>query len=61
MLPLFEGNLPLAQLCGIFFLDLPLVAQEHIITFYFGQNGGSYATFGSAQYNYSRHIFLPYL
>ena len=44
VLPLFEGNLPLPELCGIRFLDLPLVAQEHIESFYFCQNSGSDAT-----------------
>ena len=53
MLSFLIGNLPFLKFLGILFLDLSLVAQEHIKTFHFGQNCGTDATFGTSQYYYS--------
>ena len=46
MLALLKRNLPFAQLGGIFLFDGPFVAQEHIESFYFCQNSGTYTAFG---------------
>ena len=53
MLPFLEGNVPFSQGLGILFLDLSLVAQEHVEALHFGQDRCAYSAFGAAQYNNS--------
>ena len=48
---LFVGDVPFAEHCRIFFLDLPVVGQENLKTFHFCEDRCANSAFGSSKYS----------
>ena len=55
---LLEGDVPLLQGLEVLVLDLPVVGQEDVESFYFRQHGGAHAALCSSQYYNSCHSVI---